>query len=148
MPPVIPVATYRLQLSAKFGFVAAAELVPYLAELGVSHLYASPFLKARAGSTHGYDIVDHNELNPEFGGDAGFAHLSQALAAANMGLILDFVPNRTFAALAFSSADLEKGETYDVYVDGTATGTLTDGLYQGGTYTPGTYLGDFTVSGN
>ena len=92
MPPVIPVATYRLQLSAKFDFIAAAELVPYLAALGVSHLYASPFLKARAGSTHGYDIVDHNALNPEFGGDEGFAQLSQALSAANMGLILDFVP--------------------------------------------------------
>jgi (1->4)-alpha-D-glucan 1-alpha-D-glucosylmutase len=93
MPPAIPTATYRLQLSAKFGFAAAAELVPYLAALGISHVYASPFLKARAGSTHGYDIVDHDSLNPEFGGDAGFALLSQALAAADMGLILDFVPN-------------------------------------------------------
>lgn len=93
MPPAIPTATYRLQLSAKFGFSAAAALVPYLAALGVSHLYASPFLKARAGSTHGYDIVDHNALNPEFGGDEGFAELSKALAEADMGLILDFVPN-------------------------------------------------------
>ncbi len=100
MPPVIPVATYRLQLSAKFDFIAAAELVPYLAALGVSHLYASPFLKARAGSTHGYDIVDHNALNPEFGGDEGFAQLSQALSAANMGLILDFVPNHMGVAYA------------------------------------------------
>jgi hypothetical protein len=62
--------------------------------------------------------------------------------------ILDFVPNRTFAALAFSAADLEEGETYDVFTGGTATGTLTDGLYQGGIYTPGTYVGDSTVSGN
>src|SRR5689334_16849495 len=93
MPPGVPIATYRLQLSAAFTFEDATKLVPYLKALGISHLYASPFLKARAGSTHGYDIVDHNEINPEFGGEAGFARLSQALAAADIGLILDFVPN-------------------------------------------------------
>ena len=93
MPPAVPRATYRLQLSAKFGFDEAAAVVPYLKALGISHLYASPFLKARAGSTHGYDIIDHNVLNPEFGGEDGFARLSEALAAADMGLILDFVPN-------------------------------------------------------
>jgi (1->4)-alpha-D-glucan 1-alpha-D-glucosylmutase len=92
-PPIVPTATYRVQLTAEFGFREAAALVPYLAALGVSHLYASPFLKARAGSTHGYDIVDHGELNPEFGGEEGFAVLSTALAGAGMGLILDFVPN-------------------------------------------------------
>jgi (1->4)-alpha-D-glucan 1-alpha-D-glucosylmutase len=92
-PPIIPTATYRIQLTAKFGFRDAAALVPYLKALGISHLYASPFLKARAGSTHGYDIVDHGELNPEFGGEDGFAELSAALAGAGMGLILDFVPN-------------------------------------------------------
>ena len=93
MPPGIPIATYRLQLSAAFTFDDAARLVPYLKSLGISHLYASPFLTARAGSTHGYDIVDHNEINPEFGGEAGFARLSAALAEADIGLILDFVPN-------------------------------------------------------
>jgi (1->4)-alpha-D-glucan 1-alpha-D-glucosylmutase len=93
MPPDVPTATYRLQLSAGFGFDAAADLVPYLKALGVSHLYASPFLKARAGSAHGYDIVDHNALNPELGGEAAFARLSQALARSDLGLILDFVPN-------------------------------------------------------
>ncbi|RAI45595.1 malto-oligosyltrehalose synthase [Rhodoplanes roseus] len=93
MPPVVPTATYRLQLSSKLGFDAAAALVPYLKSLGVSHLYASPFLKARAGSTHGYDIVDHDALNPEFGGDEAFDRLSNALAEADIGLILDFVPN-------------------------------------------------------
>ncbi|MEZ5788990.1 MAG: malto-oligosyltrehalose synthase [Xanthobacteraceae bacterium] len=93
MPPAIPIATYRLQLTGKFGFSAAARLVPYLAALGISHLYASPFLKARSGSTHGYDIVDHNALNPEFGGEEGFAELCSALKAAHLGLILDFVPN-------------------------------------------------------
>ncbi|MBK5958793.1 malto-oligosyltrehalose synthase [Rhodoplanes elegans] len=93
MPPVVPTATYRLQLSSKLGFDDAAALVPYLKSLGVSHLYASPFLKARAGSTHGYDIVDHDALNPEFGGDEAFDRLSEALAKADIGLILDFVPN-------------------------------------------------------
>src|SRR5262245_31083709 len=93
MPSATPIATYRLQLSAAFTFDDAAGLVPYLKALGISDLYASPFLRARAGSTHGYDIVDHNEINPEFGGEAGFDRLSQALADADMGLILDFVPN-------------------------------------------------------
>jgi (1->4)-alpha-D-glucan 1-alpha-D-glucosylmutase len=93
MPPTIPLATYRLQLNAKFGFDEAAAAVPYLRALGISHLYASPFLKARAGSTHGYDVVDYGALNPELGGEAAFERLCQALARADMGLILDFVPN-------------------------------------------------------
>jgi (1->4)-alpha-D-glucan 1-alpha-D-glucosylmutase len=93
MPPSIPIATYRLQLTGAFGFGAAADLVPYLKSLGVSHLYASPFLKARAGSTHGYDITDHTALNPELGGEEAFTRLCDALAAADIGLILDFVPN-------------------------------------------------------
>ena len=93
MPPKIPVATYRIQLTKQFGFDAAAALVPYLKRLGISHLYASPFLAARAGSTHGYDIVDHNRLNPELGGEEAFERLSRGLVDWGMGLILDFVPN-------------------------------------------------------
>ena len=93
MPPAIPLATYRFQFTKDFGFDAAAALVPYLKDLGISHLYASPFLKARAGSTHGYDVVDHNAFNPELGGEAAFLRLSDALAQADLGLILDFVPN-------------------------------------------------------
>ncbi len=93
MPPAIPIATYRLQLTRDFGFDDAAALVPYLHALGISHLYASPFLKARAGSTHGYDVVDHNALNPELGGEEAFRRLCDALRNADMGLILDFVPN-------------------------------------------------------
>jgi len=93
MPPAIPLATYRLQLGKDFGFEQAARLVPYLKALGVTHLYASPFLTARPGSDHGYDIVDHNTLNPEFGGDEAFARLAGALKDADLGLILDFVPN-------------------------------------------------------
>src|SRR5580698_1356673 len=93
MPPSIPVATYRLQLTANFDFDAAAAVLPYLKALGISHVYASPFLKARAGSTHGYDIVDHTRFNPELGGDAGFDRFSAALKQHDLGLILDFVPN-------------------------------------------------------
>src|SRR4051812_25285078 len=93
MPAAIPSATYRVQLTADFDFDAAASIVPYLKSLGITHLYASPFMKARKGSTHGYDIVDHTELNPELGGDAGFERLSRALKQHDLGLILDFVPN-------------------------------------------------------
>ena len=92
-PTAIPRATYRLQLHAGFDFDAAAAVVPYLADLGVSHVYASPFLAARPGSGHGYDITDHNRINPEIGGEAGLERLSEALARHTMGLILDFVPN-------------------------------------------------------
>jgi (1->4)-alpha-D-glucan 1-alpha-D-glucosylmutase len=93
MPRAIPIATYRVQLTANFDFDAAASIVPYLKALGITHLYASPFMKARKGSTHGYDIVDHTRINPELGGDAGFERLSRALKQHGLGLILDFVPN-------------------------------------------------------
>ena len=79
MPPVIPRATYRLQFHKDFGFDRATELAPYLARLGVSHVYASPYLKARPGSTHGYDIVDHDALNPELGDEASFDRMNEAL---------------------------------------------------------------------
>ena len=86
-------ATYRLQFHRHFTFRDATALVPYLAALGVSHVYASPIMKARPGSTHGYDIIDHNRLNPEIGSEADFQSLIDALHAHGMGLILDFVPN-------------------------------------------------------
>jgi len=93
MPAAVPIATYRVQLTANFDFDAAASIMPYLKALGITHLYASPFMKARKGSTHGYDVVDHARINPELGGDAGFERLSQALKQHDLGLILDFVPN-------------------------------------------------------
>ncbi|WP_035672293.1 malto-oligosyltrehalose synthase, partial [Bradyrhizobium liaoningense] len=93
MPPAIPLATYRLQLTADFDFDKAAAVVPYLKALGITHLYASPVMKARKGSTHGYDTVDHSQFNPELGGEAGFARLNEALEAHDVGLIIDFVPN-------------------------------------------------------
>jgi (1->4)-alpha-D-glucan 1-alpha-D-glucosylmutase len=89
----IPLATYRLQFNRNFTFKQATELVPYLAELGISHCYASPYLKARPGSTHGYDIIDHNVLNPEIGTVEEFDSFVAALREHGMGQILDIVPN-------------------------------------------------------
>ncbi|NTV65456.1 MAG: hypothetical protein HGA65_18245, partial [Oscillochloris sp.] len=88
-----PRATYRLQFNAGFTFADARKIVAYLANLGVSDAYASPILTPRAGSRHGYDITDHGALNPELGGEEGFAHFSAALSSAGMDLILDVVPN-------------------------------------------------------
>lgn len=90
---VIPRATYRLQLNRSFTLQQATQLVPYLARLGVSHVYCSPYLRARPGSTHGYDIVDHAALNPEIGDEHDLERFVQALHAHAMGQILDVVPN-------------------------------------------------------
>lgn len=89
----IPRATYRLQFNAAFGFRDAAALAPYLSRLGVSHVYASPYLRARSGSSHGYDIVDHASLNPELGTAEDFAAMGAAFDAHGLKQILDFVPN-------------------------------------------------------
>jgi len=92
-------ATYRLQFRNGMTFDRAVALVPYLRRLGISHLYASPIFQATSGSTHGYDIIDHNCIEPAIGGEAGFARLHAALRAADMGLILDIVPNHMAASL-------------------------------------------------
>jgi len=89
----IPRATYRLQFHAGFDFDAAIAILPYLQRLGVSHVYASPLLSARPGSTHGYDVTDCTQINPELGGLAGFERFSDALHAHGLGLLLDIVPN-------------------------------------------------------
>ena len=89
----IPRATYRVQLNGGFTFSDAAGIVPYLDSLGVSHLYASPYTRSREGSSHGYDVVDHNELDPEVGGAEGYEKLVGALSERGMGQVLDFVPN-------------------------------------------------------
>jgi (1->4)-alpha-D-glucan 1-alpha-D-glucosylmutase len=89
----VPRATYRLQLHKGFPFRDAAGIVAYLAGLGISDVYTSPILRARAGSMHGYDVVDHGKINPELGGDAGFDDLAAALKSAALGLIIDTVPN-------------------------------------------------------
>jgi (1->4)-alpha-D-glucan 1-alpha-D-glucosylmutase len=91
--PDVPTATYRLQFNRHFTFADAASLVPYLRDLGISHIYASSYLMARPGSAHGYDIIDHNALNPEIGSSADFERYCDALRDAGMGQILDFIPN-------------------------------------------------------
>jgi (1->4)-alpha-D-glucan 1-alpha-D-glucosylmutase len=89
----IPRCTYRVQLNADFRLTDATALVPYLARLGVSHVYCSPYLRARTGSRHGYDIIDHNALNPEIGTYQDFERFVAALRDHGMGHILDMVPN-------------------------------------------------------
>ncbi len=88
-----PRATMRLQLHKGFTFDDAVRIVPYMARLGISHLYASPILTARTGSMHGYDVTDPTRINPELGGKDGFHRLIAALRAQSLGLILDIVPN-------------------------------------------------------
>lgn len=88
-----PRATYRVQFSAQFTLSDGARLVPYLARLGISHLYSSPLLQARRGSTHCYDVVDHSAINPELGGAEALEELVEALHAHGMGMLLDIVPN-------------------------------------------------------
>jgi (1->4)-alpha-D-glucan 1-alpha-D-glucosylmutase len=89
----VPRTTYRLQLHAGFGFDDAAEVVPYLQSLGISHAYLSPILQAAPGSTHGYDVVDHSRLSEPAGGRAAFDRLAARLAEYRMGAVADVVPN-------------------------------------------------------
>jgi (1->4)-alpha-D-glucan 1-alpha-D-glucosylmutase len=91
--PRRPLSTYRLQITPAFRFEDAAALVPYLAELGITDVYVSPLFEAAPGSTHGYDVVDPNVLRAELGGADGYAALCEAIAAAGMGQLVDFVPN-------------------------------------------------------
>jgi (1->4)-alpha-D-glucan 1-alpha-D-glucosylmutase len=99
--PPPPQATYRLEFRHdRMTFHQAAQLVPYLEELGISHLYASPCLKTRSGSTHGYAVVDYGQLNPELGTPEEYAALAAALGERGMGQLLDFVPNHMSVAPA------------------------------------------------
>jgi (1->4)-alpha-D-glucan 1-alpha-D-glucosylmutase len=120
------IATYRLQLTPSFGFVDAEALVPYLRELGVSHLYLSPITCASRGSTHGYDVVDHNRISDELGGEEGFERLRRACVDAGLGILLDFVPNHAavesdneaWQHLLAHGASSPHAETFDVDVSG------------------------------
>ena len=118
----IPLSTYRLQFNRSFTFSQAADLVPYLAELGITHCYASPYLRSRPGSMHGYDIIDHHHLDPEIGTPEDYARFVAVLHQHGMGQILDVVPNH----MGILSADnawwlevLENGEasTYAEFFD-------------------------------
>jgi (1->4)-alpha-D-glucan 1-alpha-D-glucosylmutase len=94
----VPLATYRLQLNRRFRFADARALVPYLHELGISDIYASPIFKARPGSTHGYDVMDPTSLNPELGTEREFEALVRELRGRGMALLLDIVPNHMAAS--------------------------------------------------
>src|SRR5690242_801686 len=87
------VATYRLQLHAGFPLPAAEKLLPYLVQLGVSHVYLSPCLQARTGSTHGYDMTDPGRISEERGGEAGWSQFCAAARTQGLGVLLDIVSN-------------------------------------------------------
>ena len=117
-----PSSTYRLQLTPEFGFDAARQLVPYLAELGVSHLYLSPVLQARSGSTHGYDVADPTTVSRDLGGENGLVALAEAAHAAGLGVVIDIVPNHLgigpenpdWQYLLAEGASGEGGRVFDV----------------------------------
>ncbi len=92
-PRRTPTGTYRLQLRPEFGFDDAAAVLPYLRDLGVSHVYLSPILQAAPGSTHGYDVVDHSRLNEDLGGAEAFHRMSDTARALGLGVVVDVVPN-------------------------------------------------------
>jgi (1->4)-alpha-D-glucan 1-alpha-D-glucosylmutase len=100
LAPRLPLATYRLQFNRIFTFEAARQVVPYLDALGISDIYASSYLASRPGSMHGYDIADHNALNPEVGTEAEYTRFVDALHARGMGQILDVIPNHMGIAAA------------------------------------------------
>src|SRR5687767_9713029 len=93
------IATYSLQLGPDLTLQKAATLCAYLRPLGVSHVYHSPVLQARAGSTHGYDVTDPTRIDAARGGREGFAQLQQSLRAHGLGLVLDIVPNHMAASV-------------------------------------------------
>nr|WP_224242125.1 malto-oligosyltrehalose synthase [Hyalangium gracile] len=116
-----PLSTYRVQLHQGFTFQDARAVVPYLSRLGVSDFYASPYLKATPGSTHGYDCVDHQHLNPEVGSPEEHKALCQALREKGMGQVLDVVPNHMgierFNALWFDVLENGPSSVYAKYFD-------------------------------
>jgi (1->4)-alpha-D-glucan 1-alpha-D-glucosylmutase len=119
----VPVSTYRVQLRPAaddhpgFGFDDAAAAVPYLASLGITHLYCSPYLQAAPGSAHGYDVVDHSRLNRELGGDEAFGRMVGACRAAGLGIVLDIVPNH----MAISAPESQNAPWWSVLRDGQAS---------------------------
>lgn len=92
-PRNTPNSTYRLQLTADFTFNDAVVQLPYLRELGITHLFCSPILQAAPGSTHGYDVVDHTRISEELGGEEGFRRLAESARDQGLGIIVDVVPN-------------------------------------------------------
>ena len=89
----MPSATYRIQLQPAFSFLALQEIIPYLSDLGISHIYASPIFQAKKGSTHGYDVVDPTQISSELGGYDEFLHTIEMAKSHQLGWIQDIVPN-------------------------------------------------------
>ena len=116
----VPVSTYRVQLRPPaadhpgFGFDDAAAVVPYLADLGVTHLYCSPYLQAAPGSAHGYDVVDHSRLDEELGGQAAFDRMAAACREHGLGIVLDIVPNH----MAVSEPESQNAQWWSLLRDG------------------------------
>ena len=110
----VPISTYRLQLHKEFTFDDAAAIADYLRELGISHVYCSPFLQAAPGSKHGYDVVSHQRVNIELGGAEGYERFSTKLGEVGMGQILDVVPNHM-------SLGKENRYWWDVLENGTSS---------------------------
>src|SRR3954468_14813604 len=126
-------STYRLQFHAGFTFRDATAIVPYLHALGITHVYASPYLKARPGSTHGNDVIDHSKLNPELGTQADFDAFLETLKQHGMSHILDIVPNHVGVATndnAWWNDVLENGPAsrYAGYFDITWRGSPPGGV--------------------
>jgi (1->4)-alpha-D-glucan 1-alpha-D-glucosylmutase len=92
-PRFVPHSTYRLQLHREFPFAKATAIVPYLRQLGIGAVYTAPYFAAEPGSTHGYDVTSHNEINPELGGAEGHTTFTDAIRAAGLQHVVDFVPN-------------------------------------------------------
>jgi (1->4)-alpha-D-glucan 1-alpha-D-glucosylmutase len=113
----VPVSTYRVQLRAEFGFDEAAAIVPYLADLGVTHLYCSPWLQAAPGSAHGYDVIDHGRVSDELGGPEAHTRLVAACRAAGLGIVLDIVPNH----MAVSEPQSQNAAWWSFLRDGPAS---------------------------
>jgi malto-oligosyltrehalose synthase len=116
----VPTGTYRLQLRREFGFADAVAIVPYLADLGVSHVYCSPILQAAAGSAHGYDVVDHHRLSDDLGGAEGWAALVAACREHGLGIVVDIVPNhmaipnRAFDDVIANGRDSAYADWFDI----------------------------------
>ena len=119
----VPVSTYRVQLRPPaadhrgFGFDDAAEVAGYLADLGITHLYCSPYLQAAPGSAHGYDVVDHSRLNDELGGAAAFDRMVAACREAGLGIVLDIVPNH----MAISAPESQNAAWWSLLREGRAS---------------------------
>jgi (1->4)-alpha-D-glucan 1-alpha-D-glucosylmutase len=119
------VSTYRVQLTPDFGFAQVGEIAGYLRDLGVSHVYLSPILQATPASRHGYDVTDHSRIREEFGGAKGFREMAGQLAAQDLGIVLDIVPNHMnttndqFWAVLADGPDSPYASWFDIdWVDG------------------------------